>query len=64
MNEVLKKPGEDERDGEVAQQLRALASFGEDLNLVPNTHIAVYSKPVLSCSRGSGGLYRPCKHVY
>lgn len=64
MNVFLKKLGEDEGHGEVTQQLRALAGVGEDLDLVPSTHIAIYSKPVLSCPKGSDGLCKPSKHVH
>lgn len=31
------------RDGEVAQQKRALTAIAEDLGSIPTTHVAVYS---------------------
>jgi hypothetical protein len=30
------------RDGEMAQQLRALAALAEDLSLVPSTHVVAH----------------------
>jgi hypothetical protein len=37
----------------VGQQLRALAGFGEDLDLVPSTHIGVYICKLFSAVPGA-----------